>query len=63
MPIYTYECPKCHKQVDLEQKISAKQAPLCFEEGCDTETFQVIGKSSFVLKGGGWAKDGYGSKR
>lgn len=62
MPTYEYECEKCKKVFEAEQKIS--DAPLSTHEGgrkpCGGKVKRLIsGSSSFVLKGGGWAKDGY----
>lgn len=61
MPTYTYECQKCHKVVEIQQSVSARVPPMCFEDGCNGEPMEsVITQSSFILKGSGWAKDGYG---
>ena len=61
MPIYQYECPKCGLSVELVQSFKEKKAPLCMEVGCDgnQEMETVIGKTSFILKGSSWARDGY----
>lgn len=58
MPTYVYECQKCKSLLELVQKISDESRPSC--EKCDAGEMQrVIQPSSFVLKGSGWAKDGY----
>lgn len=61
MPIYQYQCTKCGKEMELVQSFAEKKAPLCVEPGCDgqQEMESVIGSTSFVLKGHGWARDGY----
>ena len=62
MPIYEFECTKCHSKIEISCPISASDDldPLCFAEGCDGEkTTRLMSCSSFVLKGTGWAKDGY----
>jgi putative FmdB family regulatory protein len=60
MPRYLYECSKCKKQLELEQSISARTAPLCCEPDCGgIEMESIIQKTTFVLKGPRWAKDGY----
>lgn len=59
MPIYRYRCSKCANQVEMIQRMSEKAPPeRC--EACGCESFeQVIGSPMFVLKGRGWANDGY----
>ena len=59
MPIYEYECEKCKKSFEVEQKLSEPKKKDCPQEGCTGEVKRLISPSSFVLKGGGWAKDGY----
>jgi len=62
MPIYEYKCPKCEVVQEKLQKIS-DPPPEC--EGEDqaahdpVEMKKIISVSSFSLKGGGWAADGY----
>lgn len=62
MPIYEYECPKCKKRVEM---ILNREhiAPLCCNEDCNVEMHKVFSASNFSLKGSGWAKDGYSSKK
>ncbi|MHB8407898.1 MAG: FmdB family zinc ribbon protein [Acidiferrobacterales bacterium] len=57
MPTYEYECPKCGEKFELIQKISENNPP----QHCEgTDAKRIISKPAlFVLKGGGWAKDGY----
>lgn len=62
MPTYDYRCEACGQEVELVQKISEKEAPVCLNTSCSsygTEMETVIGATSFILKGSGWAKDGY----
>jgi putative FmdB family regulatory protein len=60
MPTYEYECPKCRKQLELQQSINNRVNPKCFEEGCDgVDMDTIISTSTFILKGSCWAKDGY----
>ena len=63
MPIYEYRCPKCKAEVERLQRMS--EAPprceACYEK--HTEHIQMerkVSKGSFILKGGGWADEGYG---
>lgn len=59
MPTYTYTCSKCTKSFDANQKITAQPLKKCAY--CkSTKVARVIpGPVSFVLRGSGWAKDGY----
>ena len=62
-PLYEFECPKCKAVVELQQKMDEKVAPLCCEANCNIEMVPIMSRSSFALKGGGWYKDGYASKK
>ena len=63
MPIYEYECPKCKALYGILQKFN-DPAPLCMCEDGDPVIMQrVLSKSTFSLKGSGWARDGYSSKK
>ena len=59
MPIYEYECEKCHEISEALQHFS--DPPLTTCEHCGGPLHKLISKSSFHLKGGGWYADGYGS--
>lgn len=62
MPTYVYACKKCDKTVELVQKMSERVAPKCDNPDCGGEEMSsVIVGTSFVLKGHGWARDGYGT--
>ena len=66
MPIYEYICQKCGHKFEIKQKIG-ESPPTCdnivvsgsVERICGGMCEKLISKSSFVLKGGGWYKDGY----
>jgi putative FmdB family regulatory protein len=59
---YEYACEACGHQWEAEQSI--KDAPLkkCAACGKQTAKRLVSGGTGFLLKGGGWYADGYGSK-
>jgi len=62
MPIYEYRCEACGKEEELLQKVGA-DAPPCNDPQCvkhGQPMNKKVSKASFELKGGGWAKDGYG---
>lgn len=64
MPTYLYGCPKCKREMEIEQPISKRTTPLCLAEGCgEIEMESLICSTSFVLKGKSWARDGYSGKR
>ncbi|HLT28859.1 MAG TPA: zinc ribbon domain-containing protein [Myxococcaceae bacterium] len=61
MPIYEYNCSQCGKTQDVLQKVDApapEACTLCEARGTLTK---LVSRSSFVLKGGGWYSDLYGS--
>ena len=59
MPFYEYKCTKCDEEFEVLQKVS-DPAPPC--SSCGGEHVErLLSKSAFVLKGGGWYADGYGS--
>ena len=59
MPTYEYECADCHHLWEEFQGIKdepVKECPKCKE----AKARRLISGASFVLKGNGWAADGYG---
>ena len=61
MPIYEYGCQQCGHYFEEMQKFSAPPIERCPECG-SLEAQRKVSVSAFHLKGGGWYKDGYGSK-
>jgi putative FmdB family regulatory protein len=59
MPIYVYECEKCHKRAEYLQSMSDPAKTEC--EHCQGPLQRVITGTAFHLKGGGWYKDLYSS--
>jgi putative FmdB family regulatory protein len=59
MPIYEYECTKCHKHFEIMRKISDDPLTSCRE--CGGELKKLITNTSFVLKGAGWYVTDYPS--
>jgi putative FmdB family regulatory protein len=62
MPLYVYKCNECgFDEYEVIQRITAKPLVKCPQ--CHKDTLvRKIQATSFVLKGGGWAKDGYVKK-
>jgi len=61
MPVYEYLCKGCGHEFEREQRISdapVKKCPSCSA----LKARRQISRTSFVLKGGGWYSDLYGSK-
>ena len=62
MPLYSYHCVKCNEVYEnirsIEQRDITLVCPICNDK-CE----RIIDLSSFQLKGDGWYKDGYGSKK
>lgn len=60
MPIYEYKCPACGRKFDELRKVEDRDKPAtCPQETCAHEAVKQVSASSFELKGGGWARDGY----
>ncbi len=60
MPTYEYGCEACGASWELQQRISeaaVKDCPKCGE----AKAKRLISGGNFMLKGGGWYADGYGS--
>ena len=58
MPIYEFECKEGGSSSQKFQDYS-DPFPAC----CNKEMKKLISKTSFSLKGRGWAKDNYGLKK
>jgi putative FmdB family regulatory protein len=58
---YEYLCTACGHVWEAEQSISAAPLKICPNCQKDTAKRQVSGGAGFILKGGGWYADLYGS--
>lgn len=62
MPTYEYQCQACGHQMEAFQRIT--EAALTDCPSCNKPSLQrLISSGNFLLKGGGWYKDGYGSQK
>jgi putative FmdB family regulatory protein len=61
MPTYSYLCDACGSSFEIEQRITEDPIKKCVECG-KPEARRQITSGNFILKGGGWYSDGYGSK-
>ena len=60
MPTYEYKCEKCGHEFEREQRITEDPIKTCPE--CKSrQAKRLLSPSNFILKGGGWYADGYGS--
>jgi putative FmdB family regulatory protein len=59
MPIYEYSCDACDHVFELLQRVGAEPPEACPDCG-EPRVRKLVSSTSFVLKGGGWYKDGYG---
>ncbi|UCH21067.1 MAG: zinc ribbon domain-containing protein [Deltaproteobacteria bacterium] len=60
MPIYEYECQKCHRIEEVLQKFSDKPRTKC--RRCSGKLQRLVSHSSFHLKGTGWYVTDYAGK-
>ena len=63
MPTYDYICTSCANAWELEQRIVEDPIKKCPKCGADTAKRQISQGAGFILKGGGWYADGYGSSK
>lgn len=61
MPTYEYECGACGECFEVQQRITDDPLASCPKCGKKGRIQRLISVSQFVLKGSGWAKDGYSS--
>lgn len=62
MPTYEYRCNACGKDFEYQQKMADPDLTKC--EACGEDKLEkLISWSAFQLKGGGWYKDLYSSKK
>jgi len=61
MPTYVYSCKECG-EFEAEHSINVvlEECPTCKKSGKTSDPpKRLISQTSFVLKGGGWASEGY----
>ena len=61
MPIYEYECRKCHAHTEVMQKISDKPLTKCRK--CGGRLEKQWSPTSFQFKGSGWYVTDYAGKK
>jgi putative FmdB family regulatory protein len=60
MPIYEYQCEdaECGEKTEKLRKMAESDDPVECPK-CSKPMKRMVSQSSFSLKGGGWASDGY----
>lgn len=62
MPVYEYECDHCGYCFD-EYKNTFVNGDFSKCPMCNKKAEKILSKTSFILKGGGWANDNYTKKK
>jgi len=62
--IYEYECTACGTNLEIRHGILEDPLKMVYCPHCGRmrPARKLISKSSFILKGGAWARDGYAKK-
>ncbi|MDR1308708.1 MAG: zinc ribbon domain-containing protein [Deltaproteobacteria bacterium] len=60
MPIYEFECAKCHQVTEALLKFSDQPLSVC--PNCGGPMSKLMSMNSFQLKGGGWYATDYARK-
>ena len=61
MPLYTYQCYECGKIQEVMRSVKNRDKSIACNH-CMCASERIVDLAAFQLKGGGWAKDGYGKK-
>jgi putative FmdB family regulatory protein len=59
---YEYKCFSCDHEWELEQSIKDEAEKVCPKCGEETAQRLISGGTGHILKGGGWAREGYSTK-
>jgi len=62
MPLYTYQCYECMNVQEVMRSVKDRDKSVACDR-CMVSSERIIDLAAFQLKGGGWAKDGYGKKK
>ena len=62
MPLYTYQCYECMNVQEVMRSVKNRDKSVACDR-CMVSSERIIDLAAFQLKGGGWAKDGYGKKQ
>ena len=56
---YEYKCPKCGSAIVVTTSYKLLDKEVYYCSSCNTKLKRQMSKTTFILKGSGWAKDGY----
>jgi predicted nucleic acid-binding Zn ribbon protein len=65
MPTYVYECPNCKRTREIQCSMDERDLEVQVCQDCMPpngglwKMKRIVAPTSFILKGPGWAKDGY----
>lgn len=60
MPLYEYECPKCHHRFELIEKNTAPETHKCPK--CGAKAQRLLAAPAIQFKGSGWYVTDYAGK-
>lgn len=60
MPLYDYACNKCKSRIEVMHPMNHPKKVVC--KKCKKEMTKIPNMGTFILKGSGWASDGYVKK-
>ncbi len=52
MPLYEYECPRCHARFEKIEKVGARQTRTCIK--CGARAKRLVAAPAIQFKGSGW---------
>ena len=61
MPLYEYECTKCHKKTEKIEKVAGPHLKKC--PHCGGKVESVLSAPAIQFKGGGWYVTDYAGKK
>ena len=60
MPLYEYECPRCHTRFEKIEKFGARQTRTCIK--CGGRAKRLLAAPAIQFKGAGWYVTDYARK-
>ena len=60
MPLYEYECARCHTRFEKIEKVGARQTRTCIK--CGARAKRLVAAPAIQFKGAGWYVTDYGRK-
>ena len=60
MPLYEYECARCHSRFEKIEKVGARQTRKCIK--CGARATRLVAAPAIQFKGAGWYVTDYGRR-